>query len=154
MKSLILHIGMPKTGTTSIQTYLRNLKSDEMLVPALAPFGLTGIMYVCATGASRTSYARRTGARGDWNRRRLAVLDQLADSDSVKTVISTELLYEINQKSVDILRDSLEKIYSHISIILYLREQSSHLTSLVSQRVKSGASNWDKILSLPDAYYN
>lgn len=126
-KRTILHIGLPKTGTTSLQV---DLRGDET------------VHYVHTPGAkegqSRAfTKAMRPGAgeeQIDW----LADLQRIISADPRTTIISDEALSKIGEVSPDRLASFLGGLPGPVQCVLVLRPFLSWLESLINQAAKNG----------------
>jgi hypothetical protein len=126
-KRTILHIGLPKTGTTSLQVGLRG---DET------------VHYVHTPGAKEgqsraVTKAMRPGAgesHVDW----LAELQRTIAADPRTTIISDEALSKIGEVAPDRLAWFLGGLPGPVQGILVLRPFLSWLESLINQAAKNG----------------
>ncbi len=151
-RQLLLHIGMTKTGSTSVQSLLNANR---------APLLAQGICYPATPHENRhillatafTSYpdvfndtddSLWQGARPD-----VAVAEYLArlqaelaslPGDVTKIIISAEQFSMCQRTQADIgrLYDFLRPFASEIKVIVYLRRQDEHFASLYSQFLRLG----------------
>lgn len=145
---VVLHIGSDKTGTTSIQQFLRRNRA------ALAG---QGILYPRAPGDVRHIelglYARpdevlpesRLWRRGDYStpeafRRRLRrrLLREVREAGASTVVLSDEALYRMPAESIGRLRGLIDELARQVRVVVYLRRQDDHLVSRYQQAVKLG----------------
>ncbi len=142
MPDLYLHIGMPKAGSTSIQQYLSALD--------VSPLAHAPDLLLCLDDPAATrAYRNRWDAK-----HRDAVYDELETWQGKRAVLSTEFLYDYTTpENIESLAVELFVHFDRVRVILYLRDQASHFTSLVGQRIRSGQGNWKSILSIPDRQY-
>lgn len=146
MKTLYLHIGTPKTGTTSLQGMMANNR------PLLKKYGLSypdlGFRYpeILANRNAHFLIAPVMNADGSCDRSRLSAdyeagLDMLVPlSETCDAVLlSDEGIYCSSQFRPDFwsrLKKDLETRGFSLKIILYLRRQDLFLESLYAQRVR------------------
>jgi hypothetical protein len=145
---LVLHIGLPKTGTTAFQRFIARNRSR------LAESGLTycdmfrGVNHVeLAIAFTRiTSISRAFGVHTPSDqedlRRRLPEL--LAQTDRApRWIASTELLSSRFETSADVARlaDLLRPFFDEVTILLALRRADYWLPSKYVQEVKTGTSS-------------
>lgn len=143
---LVLHIGMTKTGSTSIQHFLRENRE------ALAT---RGWLYPRSPGKARhvrlgfyvksDSELAKTGAwvTGDHPEpdvfrrrfpRRLAA--ELAESGQQRVILSEEYLWQAGR--LDAVRELVAPIARSTRVVVYLRRQDDHLVSAYQQSVRGG----------------
>ncbi|WP_322938286.1 hypothetical protein [Nocardioides bizhenqiangii] len=145
---VVLHIGSDKTGTTSIQQFLRRNRA------ALAG---RGVLYPRTPGDVRHTdlglYSRsdqtlpesRFWRRGghtspDAFRRRLRrrLSREVAAVDPSTVVLSDEALFRIPAESMLRLRGLIDGLAGQVRVVVYLRRQDDHLVSRYQQAVKLG----------------
>lgn len=145
---VVLHIGSGKTGTTSIQQFLR--RHPEQLAAR-------GILYPRSPG--RTRHTRLGLAvlpdaalahSQDWlagdhpepevfrRRFRRRLLREVAESGARRVVLSDEGLYHVSAEAVGNLRELLGGFAGSVRLVVYLRRQDDHLVSRYQQVVKMG----------------
>lgn len=145
----MLHIGSGKTGTSSIQQFLRINR------PRLAR---RGVLYPTAPGRARhtqlgfylkteeelahTVEWTRAGRgdlatfQADFERR---LTDEISEAAPRRVVMSDEALYNCSEESVRRMRALAERIADRVRVIVYLRRQDDHMVSRYQQVVKTGA---------------
>jgi len=150
MAKVFLHIGLPKTGSTTIQGFLTKNRQE---------IARRGFLYPCATGLPTSkalvSYA---AAEGSFSHYRLppkaptgqasyrewlrdALLTELAERDSTMVVFSDETLGARLRDvgALERLRELLIACGSEITIICYLRRQDELALSLAWNYVLEGS---------------
>jgi hypothetical protein len=151
-REAIIHIGTPKTGSTSIQQVLRNRRRDILAQGALFPRspgpGAGGIHSFLTCAAERGKYRATDRMWGGVPpaRRLEQFLAELAQEmaacpDNVDRVIfSHERLSGALQTSEQIarLRDILQPYFSRFRIVVYLRRQDTLLASQYTQMLRKG----------------
>ncbi|HSI50472.1 MAG TPA: hypothetical protein VLA61_19575 [Ideonella sp.] len=152
MKKLFLHIGVEKTGTTSIQTYLaRNrdvLRARGVLYPT-APGAQNHIgLAVLACNRRQRVQDLLIGlgieSDTDWDAYRERLCEQLqassAQADVDKIVLSNEHMSSrlIEAGELQALREALLPLADEIQVILYARRQDEVILSDYSTQVRSG----------------
>lgn len=134
MRKLFIHIGLPKTATTTLQSFLYenrdNLRNYGYLYPQ------TGIPDKLKAHRNLSwLIVRRKKADlsfGTWKE-----LNQEVDDSNFKNVIiSSEFFSIANNKHIDILKSKL-KFYD-VKIVVYLRRQDVRIESQYTQNVKNG----------------
>jgi hypothetical protein len=132
-RRFILHIGMPKTGTTTIQALLASM--DEALLTA-------GVLYPKAgrpeaePGHHVLSWAftKRHGPADEscWR----DMLEEVRSTDPGVVVLSSEDLSFCSTEQVRAIREYLGG--SSVEVVIYLRNPLSFLVSAYKQNVKGG----------------
>lgn len=143
---LVLHIGMTKTGSTSIQHFLR--ENRETLAER-------GWLYPRTPGKARhvrlgffaksDAELAKTGAwvTGDYPEpdvfrkrfpRRLAA--EVADSGQPRAILSEEYLWQATR--LDAVRELVAPLARSTRVVVYLRRQDDHLVSAYQQSVRGG----------------
>ncbi len=138
--TLLIHIGMPKTGTTALQSFLFNNNSNLEKYGWCYPFlegGETGYWERWSAEKNGNGYKLHAdwimnGMRTEWDKGMKKVLAHLKDKN---VIISAENIYGIGTGRF--IADAKEK-YENIKVIVYLRRQDRVIESLYSQRIKSG----------------
>ena len=145
---VVLHIGCDKTGTTSIQQFLRRNR---------AALRAQGCLYPRTPGPVRHSdlslYARSddrlVGSRlwqrserpaPDQFRRRLRrrLLQEVTRSGAPTVVLSDEALYKLSPDSIERLHGLVDDLAGTVRVVVYVRRQDEHLVSSYQQAVKVG----------------
>jgi hypothetical protein len=144
---LILHMGMAKTGTTSLQEAL-HAKTRELAAH--------GVVYP-VPGRSRRSHALLSAPmferermprsfirggrspeemvrRGERAWKRLA--GQLRRSDASTAVISSEYFFALKAPGIEQLRDRFASMFEETEVVLYVRSPVDHYVSSIQQRIK------------------
>jgi hypothetical protein len=151
MRSLILHIGTEKTGTTSIQRFLSKnlepLKSQGIWTPTT--LGVQGHKFLpmmfLADGTSNelflleglSSSGQRSQAKQAWLK---AFREEVLASGDSRWIISSEFLQSrlTSDSEVKCLADSLGDLFDQVEILLYIRSPIDTSISLWSTGLKSG----------------
>jgi hypothetical protein len=151
MRSLTLHIGTEKTGTTSIQRFLTQnlepLKSQGIRIPTT--LGVQGHrllpMLALAEGKSSDLFAaeglagsgQRSQAKQAWLK---AFREEALASGNSRWIISSEFLQSrlTSDFEVKCLADLLRDLFDRVEILLYIRRPIDTAVSLWSTGLKSG----------------
>ena len=151
-RELILHIGITKTGSTSLQRVLSRAR------PALADQGISYPRSPGFTQHQMLAYAfaderawRKWRNNPVWGglqpRARIEQFLQEFDAELRalppaigRVILSTEYLYIRLQAADEVqrLHDLLRQYFSTMRVVVYLRRQDSHLTSLYTEILRSG----------------
>lgn len=142
MTTIYLHIGLPKTGTSSIQTFL--LDNREILLDKGFLYPLAGRPETCPFPQIRVGHHslahELTKAKTDlanspiWEE----VQQEIKRLGSEKVIISAEYFTLILEE------DKISRLRKYLSdyktkIVIYLRRQDDYLTSLYCEQVKMGS---------------
>jgi hypothetical protein len=142
-KSVVIHIGFPKTGTTSIQKFCnknRNLLQDQGIIyPRLSirsakknPINHTAFMEGLLTKPPKRLAADQVMAREAVSR----VLDDFRSSSATTIFITHETISQRNDIDFELLRRWVGS--DRLSIIVLVRTFDEWLESLYAQGVRSG----------------
>ena len=161
---LILHIGTEKTGSTSIQEFLRNnrarLYENKIYIPLSTMWGNGNQGWFRFFAHKHSYYDEFTATEFQNNeQRKSSFFTNLIDQFSAEinessltcdtVIISSEHLSSrlLDKEDISRLHDFCASLFETIKVIIYIREPLSYAISLFSQRLKGGAI----IDCLPDA---
>ena len=146
---LVLHIGMPKTGTSTLQQALS--AQHPVLHEA-------GILYPIAPGTTTDHNAlsclllppervqREFRSPGRWSPESLLALgnefwndiqQQVSRSRATTTVLSSEYLYQYRDEDVQALGALLRPVFDEIEVVAYVRHPAEYYLSMQQQKVKA-----------------
>jgi len=165
---VVVHIGMGKTGTSSIQYLLaanRPTLADHGVLfprtPGRARHTRLGLSVKPDTELVRTPAWNRMGRPPPQRLRRRFRRNLLAETSSAgaQTVLfSDEALFGLVDESLVRLRALMTEIGGRVSVVAYLRRQDDHLASLYQQEVKVGETRpieeWVSLSGLPGHAYH
>ena len=152
-RPLVLHIGTTKTGSTSIQ---------HVLSESRASLAAQGVCYPRSPGAVQHAMLARAmmndptqGETHDANwlgamtaDERIALFKREFDAEMAalppsitRVILSSEFIYIHLHKAEEVqrLHDFLVPYFDPIQVVVYLRRQDAHLTSLYTQILRTGA---------------
>jgi len=167
-RRVVVHIGMGKTGTSSIQYLLaanRPVLADHGVlyprVPGRGRHTRLGLSVKPDTELARTPAWNRMGRPVPQRFRRRFRRNLLAEtaSTAAHTVLfSDEALFGLVDESLLRLRALTSKIGSSVRVVAYVRRQDDHLASLYQQEVKVGETRrieeWVSTSGLPGHDYH
>jgi hypothetical protein len=148
--SLVLHIGTPKTGTTSIQDFLyshrREIAACGIGIPQI--LGLKNhrwLAFIVRDSNKDKSFAAIKGISvGQLETAKKSKADELRayvkSSEYSKHVITSEFLAALNQREIRRLKILLEDMFNDIKILIYIRNPLGMAISAMSERLKRGDS--------------
>ena len=168
---VIIHIGIEKTATTSLQTFLRenkeNLLKQGFFLPSAAG-KLHQSLFALSFYRGNANFLKRHGLIGageqtkmriDLNRNLRAELEALKTTPQAM-IITSEWLHSklTTSDEVEALVDFLKEFAKTVEVICYLKEQSALLNSRYSTHLKSGLTESFSVFvqncSPYDSYYN
>ena len=132
-KSLLLHIGDPKTGSSSIQEVMRNRLWVSPDVKVAYPEQLNS--FPLANAISDPKQADQCEARysklGEWL--------GMSDADADEAVVSAEQFFRVDpQALLDTLMHYVPAYVPGLRIVAYVRPHASRFLSAFMQRTKAG----------------
>lgn len=143
-KRLILHAGMHKTGSSSIQTFLNtaalenatyfkwNKPNHSILFVTLFAEHPEAHWFFRQRGVSAEEIAgERARLREDLRR-------QVADSPHGLFLFSAERIYGASHADLVACKSFFEPLFDDISVFCYVREPLSYAASMLQQRLKTG----------------
>lgn len=142
MSRLILHIGMPKTGTSSIQETLFSL--GELGLVSYAKLGVANHGGIIASVFEEDSHAwrgHRVAGRSkkeieQFNDQALIRLKKVCE-DRGQQIISGEGIWHMSEASLVKLRDFFSDHFDRIEVVGYVRSPASFIASAFQQLVKN-----------------
>lgn len=146
---LILHIGTGKTGSTSIQGFLRANAETLLERGVIFPesIGLRNqrkLPAIVQNNAAADGFLRANGIIGPEGQRRTKAAwaarfeEEIATSDARLCIVSAEHLSQLNHDEVRRLRDLLSRMFSEIQILVYLRDPVEYAVSMYDTALKVG----------------
>jgi len=159
----IIHIGSPKTGSSTIQQYLdRNrqpLKMQSIFIPSYSGAGhvqLAAMAVIFGAKISKQSsfvdciekdlplLVKENKALSPedqdrlWKKCRHEIETNCGQGDLV--IFSTERLFQFHAKEVERVKNLLDSLFDDVSIVLYLRRQPEYLISSLFNSIWQGKS--------------
>lgn len=144
-KNLILHIGTNKTGSTTIQNFLRENSHELANEGYYYPMG-GAYYYPPESSASLLAHALREkqpkyigNIKIDKSSCISDIRRDIINSDCKNIIISSEHFSLAREKTqIQNIFNIFEDLFKSIKVIIYLRRQDSYIESLWSQRIKLG----------------
>ena len=151
-RSLILHIGTMKTGSTTIQFLLRHNRAAllERGISYPSTIGshnhqMLAIMFSSLKGLHESYDDRIWGGRDPatvMEETRAAFRAEIAalPAHVTRVIISSERFSQLVREAADLqaLRELLAELFDDITILIYLRRQDGHFASNYSQTLRKG----------------
>jgi hypothetical protein len=138
MKNLYLHIGLGKTGSSALQSWL-SLNSSTLLQQGysyadLVPEAKLGKV------SSGNGYVLFVALRkGDYAEAERLITESYFVSGCERAIISCELLQNLALARLRVLQDIFARHDIQVTVIAYVRSFYEHLYSTYAQHVKSGS---------------
>lgn len=147
--NLVLHIGATKTGSTSLQEFLAHNRKALAAHGSLYPETFSDLrrnrlsLYVMPDDALPNRLWLRSGLGGTDPEQfrtsmRERLLAEIAESGCERVVLSDETLFGGAPATVSEVRRFAEDIAGSVRVVVYLRRQDDHLTSMYQQAVRAG----------------
>jgi tetratricopeptide (TPR) repeat protein len=151
-RNLILHIGLPKTGTSAIQHFLVTRRKGLLRQGFCFPSTPGGSNHVALAVAAAFQGKQRKW-QDEVKQKAMGVPPNLEDfwrqfhdeinalGPGVRTVILSAERFSgqlDSQEKIGNLRAALEPLFDNIRVIVYLRRQDAHATSAYSQMLRFG----------------
>ena len=151
MKRCWIHIGMHKTGSTSVQTVLSSIKSGEnwqylsvdgrinMNLAVYAMFAPDPHKYHWFAKLGMTEV--QVADRGDMLRRKLR--KSILKSKKENIIISAEVLSIVHKKGIQAMAKFLKPLCDEVRVIGYVRPPAGYKVSIFQQLVKQGTGKFN-----------
>lgn len=144
MKSIVLHFGMPKTGSSSIQEslyrspdlpihYLQVNRANSGLIVAAAFSPNPMQFHAFRFGNTRKDVVKRLGKKF-----RKGLTKQLTHSDKTMFVLSAEYMYNADAETLYSLKQFLLQHVDKVRAMGYIRPPKSFIESAFQQTLKVG----------------
>lgn len=138
---LLIHIGMPKTGTTALQNFL--LQNDDKLqkygwgYPVLSEDEIPDMSDIEGNGSNGNAiYIYKASLASSHNQIWKKGMDvALKHLKNKNVIISAE---GISVNGIEPFITDAKKIYENVKVIVYLRRQDREIESLYNQHIKIG----------------
>lgn len=165
VKRLVLHIGMQKTGTSSIQQTLGEsreiLKKYNVYYPVIENFNHSfdfNPIFIDNPHKNSIHFKIKginTKIEAELEKHRLKKMWSLEfeKNNYENFIISAEGLSILNKNGVLELRDFTKKYFDTVKIIVYVREVEGYINSFMQQRIKEGVTTLDKFNYIKDSQY-
>lgn len=140
MKKIYLHIGLPKTGTTTIQETLKQYSDVLLKLNYLYPDSLPSNHSVPAIQffhENASKYTADLNFLRNWDKNEFAK-ELLEKKDIENLIISGEAIITFNKKEIQKLKDFFYDLgfAPEYKIIIFIRNPIDFITSLTQSRVK------------------
>ena len=153
----IIHIGMPKTGSTSIQNTLHrklvDKKFDYMKIGTSSPNHSGTIISFCE---NKLPQSQSRGLTRDKiieidKKNRKNFIEYIINNNSPVSIISGEEIHQVSINGLEYLKNFLKKYFKQVVVVGYIRSPKSFMDSSLQQRVKGGLDTFDVEILYP--YY-
>lgn len=151
-KKLTLHIGTEKTGSSSIQNFIKTnqrlLKESGLEIPTTLGDGIHYKLQLMANSDEfQDDFLRNLGLHQDMDKRKRTIeqwrkdfKNEINNSKAKNWIISCETLHSrlTTEGEIEKLRTILEPLFEVIDILVYLRNPVELMASRASEYVKCG----------------
>ncbi len=145
-KTLVIHSGTYKTGSSAIQLYLARAEHARQL--GVATYAMTGrglgVQHANLTAEIRGGDSF-TSARGGWDR----LLDEVNRGDARTTVISSENFASFTPEQLDEVGRRISAAGVQVRWIHYVREQSGFFNAFYVERLVAMRPEFADLIDLP-----
>lgn len=145
---LVVHIGTGKTGTSSLQFFMRDNRDRLLELGHLYPRSPGGARHgrlslfvksdeevLSAPNWSRQKESDPAGFRKAFRRR---LFSEIEASGVSRVILSDEVLYGCSDPALQRLREFTGRIARSLRLVVYLRRQDDQMVSRYQQMVKTG----------------
>jgi len=141
---LIIHIGIWKTGTTTIQNTLLNnallLRQRNICYPSISA-NHTFLASAFHSEPDNFIVSKTKGIKGrdlnEWHKQCLEQFEKEIQGFET-TIVSSEFLLDLPLKQIEKLKYYLQNLFSSIKVVIYMRHPVDHLSSAINEQVKQG----------------
>lgn len=161
--TVFLHVGFPKTGTTSIQRTLffhsKALRDDHSVNypdfqsnhwPIALPFYSNqeplSLHQNAVRGGKGTEAQYQRASQKFWNE------FQSSHDRYEHHILSSEGFCSLNSASAAGLRRRLELLGLSVKVVIYVRHPAEHFSSRIAQNIVSGSRRLNNLLDVPNVY--
>ena len=143
-RSLVLHIGMPKTGSSSIQAALEGYDDGTTAYLAIGSSNHSELARTLVYDSAGPppdrlpQFAASTDELAARRRRLIRRLDAFAALNRPQSIFSAESLYHMKRPGFDRICGILGRRFGRIRVIGYLRTPRSFVESSFQQKIKTG----------------
>jgi hypothetical protein len=161
--TVFLHVGFPKTGTTSIQrtlfSYAKALRDNHSVNypdfqsnhwPIALPFYSNQAPLSLHENAVRDG--KGTEARYKRMSQKFWTEIQATSALYEHHILSSEGFCSLNSASATGLRRRLESLGHPVKVVIYVRHPADHFSSRIAQNVVSGSRRLNNIFDVPNQY--
>jgi len=144
MARCIIHIGMAKTGSTSIQQSLRGFADENVVYPELtgSPNHVLPMLALFTNDAVKhyTHRLRDPKEVAAYCEEAPAIMKRaIEESRGRNLIISAESISSMEPEGLRNMRDYFRAHFDEVSVVGYVRAPAGHMISAFQQRVKQGS---------------
>lgn len=140
---LVLHAGMPKSGSSALQAWLdqhrERLRENFVYYPEGAINRHNHLILMGGAGASPRFLqylSRKKGIDVEQEFENFIKRVHEQSLNYTQTILSCELIFGLNEDQIEVLSRRLREVFSEIHVVLYLRSPSSYYLSSTQQVLK------------------
>jgi hypothetical protein len=147
-KTLVIHSGTYKTGTSAIQVYLERARHFGVLAAADACYPRTGrsagVQHSNLTAELRNGPAF-VPRQGGWD----DLLAEVTAGDMATTIVSTEHFSALRPDQLDVIGRKCHDAGVHVRWVHYLREQASFYNAFYVERLVAMLPEYRELINRP-----
>lgn len=155
-KKLVIHIGTPKTGTTSIQKTLgvsnKRLREYGLFYPDIKPFNHsdTFVPIIVENPDDFVMFKIRDLTEKKVEMYKEMWIREFSNPEPGCYIVSAESLSIVNKKEVSNVKEFVSQYFDEVKIIVYVRELTAFISSLIQQHIKIGTTSYsiEELLAL------
>jgi len=141
---IFMHIGIWKTGTTSIQkTLYQNrqlLNQNNIYYPEISE-NHTFLASAFHHAPEEMIVSKSMGLSGEnlnqWHQESLNKFEKGIEAFDT-AIVSSEFLLDLSSEKIIELKQYLEKFYKEVYVIVYIRHPINHISSAINEQIKQG----------------
>ncbi|MDP2494366.1 hypothetical protein Q8W25_10105 [Shimia thalassica] len=139
--AIFLHIGFPKTATTSLQLAFRehvaDLKAADVCYPLIDDDFKQRYLRLYDQKRQNLTEA----STGDLKKSMQLMMELIQEANCSDVVLSCEeltnfMMMQYDQKNLEVMRDALRKIDDDVRIVAYVRNPSDFYLSILQEKIK------------------
>jgi hypothetical protein len=145
-RRVLLHLGMPKAGSTSIQDVWNGYKDERIEYADLGLPNHSMILqraFLEGPGADRVHRNADEARRGQQHEAALARLAQVLDGTGRSVILSGESLFRFERDACHRCVGFLQGHVGPVEALLYVRPPESFARSVFQERLKKGVASFD-----------
>lgn len=151
MRHLFLHIGMHKTGSSSIQQTLASCpQNGSVIYASLGQFENHSVPFNAMFSHNPDNFSlfkkqgkKRKDIFNEGKKLKKSLLSQIKEHNSKNFIISGEGIVHLNESELSDVLGFFKPFFDEIIVCAYIRPPIAFMESAFQERVKNGVSNFD-----------
>jgi len=143
-RQIIIHIGMHKTGSSSIQKTLdTNLNDKDFEYASLGPSNHSGIIQKVFLKNSKRKSSIHNFNSNNISEYRKILIDNFSIFSEKTMILSAEGIINLDVNELHDFKLFLDEYFESIKIVGYIRTPASYMNSAFQQKIKAGFREFD-----------